>query len=113
MPIKVLKQKRLLYAKGQQSWIQDSNESRFELHLANTGTKVIRTRNQAFHTDCLKCTVNFPSSVRMWGCMSANGIGKMCFIQNTVNAARYINILEENLIPFAPHITTFDEYALQ
>ena len=38
---------------------------------------------------------------------------KMCFIQNTIYAARYNNILEENLIPFIPNFTTFDEYTFQ
>ena len=43
-------------------------------------------------------------------CISANGMGKMCFIQNTIKAARYINILDENLITSMPNNTTFDEY---
>ena len=63
--------------------------------------------------DYIKRTVKFTESVRIWGCMSANAMAKMCFIQNTINAARYNNILEENLIPFIPNITTFDEYTFQ
>ena len=49
----------------------------------------------------------------IWDCVFANGMEKMCFIQNTVNAAGYINILQENLIPSIPNITTFDEYTFQ
>ena len=35
----------------------------------------------------------------VWGCMSARGVGKLCFLKKTVNAAVYRDVLETFLIP--------------
>lgn len=110
----------MLWAKERQNWTQRqwyaivfSDESKFELEIGDTRTKVIRKKNEAFHRDCLKRTVKFPASVMIWGCMSAKGVGKMCFIENTVNAARYINILEEHLMESVETFSSFGEYTFQ
>ena len=43
------------------------------------------------------------------GCMSAKGLEQRCFIESTVNASRYINILENCLVPSVPSFVTFDK----
>lgn len=35
----------------------------------------------------------------IWGCMSAQGVGELCFIDGTVNASRYQDILDHQLLP--------------
>ncbi|GFV57403.1 transposable element Tcb1 transposase [Trichonephila clavipes] len=36
-------------------------------------------------------------SVLVWGCMPANGVGKLCFIDGIITAHTYIDILRHNL----------------
>lgn len=53
-------------------------------------------------------------SVMVWGCMSANGVGNLVFIDGILNQYGYINILKENLIPSAEKLgirSTFKLYA--
>lgn len=114
------KRRRLAWVKERQAWTQRqwnsivfSDESRFELSVGDSGSKVIRTKKEAYHRDCLKRTVKFPASVMVWGCMSAKGLGQLCFVENSINAVCYINILKENLLPSIPKITTFNEYIFQ
>ena len=50
----------------------------------------------------------------VWGCMSANGVGNLVFIDGILNQYGYINILKENLIPSAEKLgirSTFKLYA--
>lgn len=49
----------------------------------------------------------------IWGCMSAKGLGNLCFIENTVNATRYIEILKEHLMASVEKITSYDEFVFQ
>lgn len=61
--------------------------------------RVIRRKDEAYHKDCLKRTVKFPASVMVWGCMSRAGVGRLHFVDGTVNAQKYIQILEASLLP--------------
>ncbi len=40
------------------------------------------------------------ASVMVWGCMSAAGTGKLQFIEGTMNANMYCDILKQSMIPF-------------
>lgn len=89
-----------------QNWSQNqfnsiiwSDESKFEVSIGDPRSRVLRLPSEAFNKDCLKRTVKFPASVMIWGCMSTQGVGKMCFIDGIVNAQRYKYILEEQLLP--------------
>lgn len=100
------KKNRLIWAKNHQNWSQLqwdgiiwSDESRFEVCVGDYRGRVLRTKNEAYHPDCLRRKVKFPASVMIWGCMSAQGVGKLHIVEGTVNAVRYINILEDSLIP--------------
>lgn len=35
----------------------------------------------------------------IWGCMSTNGVGRLEFVDGTINAQKYQGILERNLLP--------------
>ena len=37
----------------------------------------------------------------LWGCFSASGVGQIVWIQGKINAADYINILQNKMLPFA------------
>ncbi len=50
---------------------------------------------------CLKSSVKFPQSVMIWSAMSSAGVGPLCFLKSTVNAAIYQEILEHFMLPSA------------
>ncbi len=50
---------------------------------------------------CLKSSVKFPQSVMIWAAMSSAGVGLLCFLKSTVNAAIYQEILEHSMPPSA------------
>jgi hypothetical protein len=35
----------------------------------------------------------------IWGCITYNGIGTLCFVEGNINAEKYINIIDTNLWP--------------
>lgn len=76
-----------------------SDESKFEVAVGDSRSRVIRSKHEAFHPDCLKRTVKFPKSLMVWGCMSAKGLGTLEFIESTVNAPKYQEILTKSLLP--------------
>ncbi|KAF2882630.1 hypothetical protein ILUMI_23529 [Ignelater luminosus] len=84
-----------------QQWhaVQWSDESPFEVCVGDSRNRVIRKKQEAFHLDRLKETAKFPASVMVWGSMSAKGIGKLHFIIGTVDTNKYLQILEESLVP--------------
>ncbi len=49
----------------------------------------------------LESSVKFPQSVMIWAAMSSAGVGPLCFLKSTVNAAVYQDILEHFMLPFA------------
>ncbi|KAL0829812.1 hypothetical protein ABMA28_003295 [Loxostege sticticalis] len=90
-----------------------SDESKFEVTVGDERKKVIRNKNEAFHTDCLIRKVKFPASLMIWGCMSAQGVGGMQFVDGSINAARYQNLLEESLLPSIPPLKHQDSFIFQ
>ncbi len=53
-------------------------------------------------TECyLKSRVKFPQSVMIWAAMSSAGVGPLCFLKSTVNAAIDQDILEHFMLPSA------------
>ncbi len=77
-----------------------SDKSKFCISFGNkvpeSGGRVERHR---FH--CLKSSVKFPQSVMIWAAMSSAGVGPLCFLKSTVNAAIYQEILEHFMLPSA------------
>ncbi len=45
--------------------------------------------------------MKFPQSVMIWAAMSSAGVGPLCFLKSTVNAAIYQKILEYFMLPIA------------
>ncbi len=45
-----------------------------------------------------------PGSVMVWGCVSALGKGNLHFCDGTINAEKYIEILEHNMLPSRRHL---------
>ncbi len=45
--------------------------------------------------------MKFPQSVRIWAAMSSAGVGRLCFLKSTVNAAIFQDMLERCMLPSA------------
>ncbi len=52
----------------------------------------------------LPATSPKPGSVMVWGCVSAPGKGNLHFCDGTINAEKYIEILEHNMLPSRRHL---------
>ncbi len=78
-----------------------SDESKFCISFGNQGPRVWRKSKEAQNPCCLKSSVKFPQSVMIWAAMSSAGVGPLCFLKSTVNAAIYQEILEHFMLPSA------------
>ncbi len=98
-------QKYLTWAKekknlavAQWSKVLFSDESKFCISFGNQGPRVCRKSGEAHNPCCLKYSVKFPQSVMIWAAMISAGIGPLCFLKSTVNAAIYQEIVEHFIL---------------
>ncbi len=102
------RQKHLAWAVEKKNWtvaqwskVLFSDESKFCISFGNQGLRVWRKSGEAQNPCCLKSSVKFPQSVMIWAAMSSAGVGPLCFLKSTVNAAIYQEILEHFMLPSA------------
>ncbi len=100
------RQKRLTWAVEKKDWtvaqwskVLFSDESKFCISFGNQGPRVWTKSGEA--QSCLKSSLKFPQSVMIWAAMSSAGVGPLCFLKSTVNAAIYQEILEHFMLPSA------------
>ncbi len=65
---------------------------------------MLRTKEEKDHPDFYQQRVQKPGSVMVWGCVSALGKGNLHFCDGTINAEKYIEILEHNMLPSRRHL---------
>ncbi len=101
------RQKRLTWAVEKKNWtvaqwskVLFSDESKFCISFGNRGPRVWRKSGEAQNPCCLKSSVKFPQSDDSTA-MSSAGVGPLCFLKSTVNAAIYQEILEHFMLPSA------------
>lgn len=111
---------RLSWAKEKAQWtLEDwnkvifSDESKFDVCVGDMRRRVIRSKQEAFHKDCLKRVVKFPHGQMVWGCMSARGLGRLSFIKGTVNAQKYQELLETSLLPSTQDLYPDGDFVFQ
>ncbi len=76
-----------------------SDESKFEVLFGKLGRHVIRTKEDKDNPSCYQRSVQKPASLMVWGCMSACGMGSLHIWKGTINAERYIQVLEQHMLP--------------
>ncbi len=57
--------------------------------------------------------MKFPQSVMIWAAMSSAGVGPLCFLKSTVNAAIYQEILEHFMLPSADKLYVDADFIFQ
>lgn len=103
---KIQKRRRLCWARAHLRWTDAkwksvlwSDESTFQIVFGNCGRRVLRTKEEKNHPDCYRRKVQKPASVMVWGCISAQGMGNLHICEGTINAERYIQVLEQHMLP--------------
>ncbi len=107
----VQKRRRLLWARRHLGWtitqwkpVLWSDESVFQVFFGRNGRHVLRTKEEKDHPDCYQQQVQKPGPLMVWGCVSALGKGNLHFCDGTINAEKYIEILEHNMLPSRRHL---------
>ncbi len=76
-----------------------SDESKFDILVGNHGRRVLRAKEEGDLPACHQRSVQKPASLMVWGCRSAYGMGILHVLEGTMNAERYINVLEQHMLP--------------
>ncbi len=102
----IQKRRHFLWAKAHLKWtvakwktVLWSDESKFEVLFGKLGCHVIRTKEDKDNPSCYQRSVQKPASLMVWGCMSACGMGSLHIWKGTINAEKYIQVLEQHMLP--------------
>ncbi len=63
----------------------------------NHRRRVLRAKEEGDLPACYQCSVQKPTSLMVWGCISAYAIGSLHVLEGTMNAERYIKVLGRNI----------------
>src|SRR5688572_29993593 len=99
---------RLQWCRQHQGWTDEqwkkviwSDESRFTLFKSDGKTRVWRLPKEKYDIDCVVPTVKYGGGgVMVWGCFTWESLGPLVRAEGTINSQKYIDILNNNLIPF-------------
>ncbi len=107
----VKKLHRVLWAKALLKWTVSkwksvlwSDESKFEILVGNHGRRVLRAKEDGDLPACHQHSVQKPASLMVWGCINAYGMGSLHVLEGTMNAERYIKVLEQHMLPSRRHV---------
>ncbi len=102
----VQKHCRVLWVKAHLKWTVSkwksvlwSDESKFDILVGNHGRRVLRAKEEEDLPACYQRSVQKPASLMVWGCISAYGMGRLHVLEGTMNAERYIKVLEQHMLP--------------
>ncbi len=98
------RQKHLTWAKEKKNWTVAQWPKVF---------RVWRKSGGAHNPCCLKSSVKVSQSVMIWAVMSSAGVGPLCFLKSTVNAAIYQEILQHFMLPSADKLYGNADFILQ
>ena len=60
---------------------------------------VRRRQGEEFKSECLKKTLKFPSKIMVWGAISVHGPSRLHIVEETMNGAKHISMLNSRLLP--------------
>ncbi len=91
-----------------------SDETKIELFGLNSKRYVWRKPGTAHHLSNTVPTVKHGGgSIMLWGCFSAVGTGRLVAIEGKMNAAKYRDILDENLLQSAQDLRLGRRFTFQ
>ncbi len=71
-------------------------------------TPVLRAKEEGDLPACYQHSVQKPASLMVWGCISAYGMGSLHVLEGTMNAERYIKVLEQHMLPSRRRVFQLD-----
>ncbi len=86
-----------LFQSGKVFYGQTSQKS--GILVGNHGRRVLRAKEEGDLPVCYQHSVQKPASLMVWGCISAYGMGNLHVLEGTMNAKRYIKVLEQHMLP--------------
>jgi len=100
------KKRRLEWAKAHQHWTADdwksvifSDESKFNLFGSDGRRWCWRKPGQQFDEQFVRKEVKHGGgNVMLWGCITAEGLGRLCRIQGNMDAKLYVSILDDDVL---------------
>uniref|UniRef100_A0A9J8C2P5 Transposase n=1 Tax=Cyprinus carpio carpio TaxID=630221 RepID=A0A9J8C2P5_CYPCA len=105
---------RMEFAKKQRNKILWSDETKMERFGLNSKRYVWRKPGTAHHLSNTVPTVKHGGgSIMLWGCFSAAGTGRLVAIEEKMNAAKYRDILDENLLQSAQDLRLGRRFTFQ
>ncbi len=72
---------------------------RVQILVGNHGCRVLQAKEEGELPACHQRSVQKPASLMVWGCISAYGMGSLHVLKGTMNAERYIKVLEQHMLP--------------
>lgn len=91
-----------------------TDESKFNIFGFDGRLRVWRPPREGLNPKYTMKTVKHGGGgVMVWGCMSANGVGKLKFIDGTMDHRMYIDILKENLRPSTDQLGISGDFIFQ
>ena len=100
------RKKRFGWCRMHKNWTTEwkniiwSDESRFELFNNDSRNWIWRKTNERYNVNCLKPTVKHSVGIMVWGCFCKNKLGPLVLVEGTLNSDKYIELLDEYLLPF-------------
>ncbi len=76
-----------------------SDESKCYILVGNHGRRVLRAKEERDLPVCYHRSVQKSAFLMVWGCICANGMGSLHVLEGTMNAERYIKVLEQHMRP--------------
>ncbi len=102
----VQKRRHVLWARAYLKWTVSkwktvlwSDESKFDIFIGNHGRRVLQAKEEGDLPMCHQRSVQKPASLMVWGCISADSMGSLHDLEGTMNAERYIKVLEQHMLP--------------
>ncbi len=102
----VQKRHRVLWAKVRLKWTESkwksflwSDKSKCDIFVGNHSRRVLQAKEEGDLSACHQRSVQKPASLMVWGCISAYGMGSLHVLEGTMNAERYIKVLEQHMLP--------------
>ncbi len=77
-----------------------SDKSNFDILVGNHRRRVLRAKEEGDLPACHQRSVQKPASLIEWGCISAYSMGSLHVLEGTMNFERYINVLEQHMLPY-------------
>jgi transposase len=101
------RQKRVKWCLERKDWINEwelviwSDESRYLIFRNDSRQWIWRRPHEKYDVDCLLPSMKSGNQgVMVWGCFTQNVLGPLIEVNGTINGTKYIEIMEQNLLPF-------------